>query len=58
MHLNQSEDVLAGGAQLQGQLLDFIFQHAVLVGDGFQFGWASKLVAGVFDVEGIHGRRL
>lgn len=34
------------------------FQHAVVVGDGFQYGWASKPVGGVFDVEGGHDRRL
>ncbi|MEB0048436.1 MULTISPECIES: hypothetical protein [unclassified Pseudomonas] len=58
MHPHQAEDVLSCFAQLQGQFLDFVFQHQFVMGDGFQFGRTSKPVAGVFYFERVHGHAL
>lgn len=58
IHFHQAEDVFPRGAQLQIQLLDFVFQYQFVMGHGFQFGRLSKPVADVFDVEGVHGHVL
>ena len=58
MHLNQLEYPLPGLLQLKVQLLELIFVEGQLVPASFERRRAAEPVVGVFDIGGIHGRRL
>lgn len=48
------EDVLPRLAQLQGQFLNFVLEHAELVPAGFKRRRAAEPIAGVFDFVWVH----
>ncbi|MGY2257462.1 hypothetical protein [Pseudomonas sp. SDO55104_S430] len=54
VHLDQSEDLLTGLAQLQVQFLEFVLVHPELVPAGFERGRATEPVVGVFYFERVH----
>ena len=56
--LNKLEYPLPDLAQLQVQLLKLIFVEGELVPASFERRRAAEPVVGVFDIGGIHGRRL